>query len=206
MSVEAPTVATDSPILLCSSRTPELISAQGLAQLLNDIVEVYESCAYFALLAAPESWPDSTVLLGDIRVVTMADREQLQNYTPPLLVQQLRIGSIWLEFVQAAGGPAGIGAALWMTMRAIEKGPGQMHKWGGLLPRLRADYYEAKVDATEAKVRAQRLKVRLREENDVISGGFEAVARINAEQPDLSLDVVDEERRPIDPPNSLFLD
>ena len=110
-----------------------------------------------------------------------------------------------MELIQEAGGPIGIGAAVWMMAKVLRQGPGKLHEWAGLLPRAQAEWLNQRTTAEEQRARLEQAKKTLDRRQELVFRAHRGAINVAEATPGLRVDVVDYDGEPAAPPVSPFL-
>lgn len=177
-------------LLRVRDKSDALLPASVFAHFLNDVNVVYLAASEMHLTRVPRRrlgpWEHE---MDRYNALADPERYSLRREPLPLVVQDVRIGSVLVELAVEG---ARIGTAfavawssLWTVGRALRAGPGHLAEWASLSPTLRSKRMQAKADEAEAEVRLREAEVRLCEADA-------ALARIKAAAPNLTAGVVDE--------------
>ncbi|BDT87312.1 hypothetical protein FMUAM8_30760 [Nocardia cyriacigeorgica] len=172
-------------LLRIQDASDALLPVSAFASFLNDVNSVYIAAAPLHLARIPRhrlhyfenpTFLEKYIALGDAERYTFS-REPL-----PLVVRDVRIGSVWVDLaVEGATTGTKLAVAwgsLWTVAKALRAGPGHLADWAAIGPTAKAKRTQAQADEAEAEVRLRNADL--------------ALARIRAAAPNLTAFVVDE--------------
>jgi hypothetical protein len=185
-------VETQAAILRIYDGRHGELKLEALVGLLTDLRNLHDACAWLAQ-------PDQVRMLNTGGFL-------VKHYIPKLVIRDIRLGSLWLEILQAAGAPAGVGAAIWLMARVLRKGPGKLYKWAGLLPSAQTEWVRQRTNLAEERARLGQVKGYLEQQNEAITRAHGSYINIVETMPELEVSVIDEDGRELPEPPSIFVD
>ena len=191
MSVSTATETQAGILRLVDSRQTDL-KLDDLTRFLADLKDLHEACVW---LAQP----------SHVRLLNMGGFVARAR-VPALVIRDIRIGSLWLEILQEAGGPAGVGAAIWLMARVLRQGPGKLYEWAGVLPRAQTEWVRQRADLAQERARLREAKEYLDQENEVLTRAHAGYINIIEQRPELDVSVTDENGQELPEPPSVFAD